>query len=315
MSAALQEAAYDPYPTRLDHAIAPIQRHEPTVWGDRDSGPLRSEDLDAFAAQGYLTRPDTVAEDAIPPLGHELERLAAELDDDDARVIREPGGSIRSIFQPHLLSELVADVVQLDTVLPIARQLLGGDVYIHQARINLMPAFTGSGFYWHSDFETWHAEDGMPAMRAVSCSIALTRNYAFNGSLMVIPGSHRTFYPCVGATPENNHSSSLVAQRFGVPDENTLTKAVLGNEYGDGIDQFTGEAGSALWFDCNLLHGSGSNITPMPRSNVFLVFNSVDNNLAAPYAADGIRPEYLAARRNRSLGLSTRSARAAAGGW
>lgn len=180
MSAASQDRLHDPYPTRLDHAIAPVPRHEPSVWGDAGSGPLPSVDLDAFAAQGYLIRPDTVGEDALAPLGHELERLAAELDADDPRVIREPGGTIRSIFAPHLLSALVADVVRLDTVLPVARQLLGSDVYIHQARINLMPAFTGTGFYWHSDFETWHAEDGMPAMRAVSCSIALTRNYPYN---------------------------------------------------------------------------------------------------------------------------------------
>ncbi|MGB5151965.1 MAG: ectoine hydroxylase [Mycobacterium sp.] len=304
MSVAIQQELHDPYPTRLDHAIAPIERLEPSVWGNVDSGPLRARDLDAFSARGYLIRPDTVGDDALPPLRRELERLAAELGDDDPRVIREPGGSIRSIFQPHLLSELVAAVVRLDTVLPIARQLLGSDVYIHQARINMMPAFTGTGFYWHSDFETWHAEDGMPQMRAVSCSIALTRNYPYNGSLMAIPGSHRTFYPCVGATPDNHHSSSLVAQQFGVPDENALTKAVDG----DGIEQFTGAAGSALWFDCNLLHGSGSNITPLPRSNVFLVFNSVHNQLAEPYAAAGVRPEYLAARHTRSLGDAVPSA-------
>lgn len=301
--AAIHEDYYDPYPSRLEHAISPIERSEPSVWGSSADGPLPAADLDDFAAQGYLIRPGTVDEDSIPPLGHELERLAAELGD-DPRVIREPRGTIRSIFQPHLLSDLIADVVQLETVLPVARQLLGSEVYIHQARINLMPGFTGSGFYWHSDFETWHAEDGMPQMRAVSCSIALTPNYPYNGSLMVIPGSHRTFYPCVGATPDENHSSSLVAQQFGVPDEETLTKAVDGQ----GIEQFTGAAGSALWFDCNLLHGSGSNITPLPRSNVFLVFNSVDNKLTAPYAADGIRPEYLAARHTGSLGLPAPSA-------
>ncbi|BBX37817.1 ectoine hydroxylase [Mycolicibacterium mageritense DSM 44476 = CIP 104973] len=283
----------DTYPTRLDHAIAPIPRQDPVVWGQATSGPLKQGVLDGFADKGYLIRPDTVAEESLPALRHELDRIAADLDPDDPRVIREPGGTIRSIFEPHLLSELVAEVVRLDTVLPVARQLLGSDVYIHQARINLMPGFTGTGFYWHSDFETWHAEDGMPAIRAVSCSIALTHNYPYNGSLMVIPGSHHTFYPCVGATPDNNHDTSLVSQRIGVPDENTLTKAVDQC----GIDQFTGPPGTALWFDANLLHGSGSNITPLPRSNIFLVFNSVDNALGEPYAAPRPRPEYLAARR------------------
>lgn len=293
MSSAVLQRLHDPYPSRLNHAVTPVERREPTVWCEETSdGPLGAVDLDRFADDGHLSRPGTVGEDTLPSLRTEIDRLAAELATDDPRVIREPRGTIRSIFQPHLLSGLVADVVRMDTVLPVAQQLLGGDVYIHQARINLMPGFTGSGFYWHSDFETWHAEDGMPRMRAVSCSIALTHNYPYNGSLMVIPGSHRTFYPCVGATPDDHHRESLVAQQFGVPDEDTLTKAVDRH----GIDQFTGAAGSALWFDCNLLHGSGSNITPLPRSNVFLVFNSVDNQLTAPYAAKAIRPEHLAAR-------------------
>ena len=286
-------AVKDRYPTRLEYAIEPIPRQEPAVWGTAKDGPLSQHLLNGFTERGYLVAPDSVDSDQLSLLRWELDRIAADLDDDDPRVIREPGsGSIRSIFEPHLLSDLVARVVRLDTVLPVAQQLLGSDVYIHQARINMMPGFTGTGFYWHSDFETWHAEDGMPEMRAVSCSIALTHNYPYNGSLMVLPGSHQTFYPCVGVTPDNNHDSSLVAQKVGVPDQNTVTKAVDRH----GIDQFVGPPGTALWFDCNTLHGSGSNITPLPRSNVFLVFNSVDNALVDPFAAKQPRPEYLAAR-------------------
>lgn len=285
-------AVRDRYPTRLRYAIAPIARTEPVVWGGASDGPLAQRELDAFDERGYLARPDTLDEDRMAPLRGEMDRMAAGLAPDDPRVIREPGGSIRSIFAPHLLSELVSQVVELDTVAPVARQLLGSEVYIHQARINLMPGFTGTGFYWHSDFETWHAEDGMSDIRAVSCSIALTHNYPYNGSLMVIPGSHTTFYPCVGPTPDNNHDTSLVAQQVGVPDETTLCKVV--DRYG--INQFTGPPGTALWFDANLLHGSGSNITPLPRSNVFLVFNSVENRLGEPFAAPRRRPDYLAAR-------------------
>ncbi|CAN5637940.1 ectoine hydroxylase [soil metagenome] len=284
----------DRYPTRLEHATAPISRTEPAVWGHHMEGPLTDHDLATFSAAGYLTRYYTLGPDWLPPLRGELERIGADMDAEDPRVIREPAGSIRSVFQPHLFSDIVAEVIDLDTVIPVARQLVGSDVYIHQARINLMPSFTGTGFYWHSDFETWHAEDGMPAMRAVSCSIALTENYPYNGSLMVMPGSHHTFYPCVGETPGNHHNSSLIRQEIGVPDPATLTRAA--DEFG--IDQFTGAAGTALWFDSNLLHGSGSNITPFPRSNIFLVFNSVENQLTEPFAAREPRPEYLANRRH-----------------
>lgn len=290
--AAAARATEDRYPTRVDHAIAPIPRAEPVVWGRDIDGPLRPGELARFDEQGYLIRPGALPEDSIGPLCGEIDRVAAYLEPGDPRIIREPRGSIRSIFEPHLLSELVAQAVGLETVISVARQLLGSDVYIHQARINLMPGFTGTGFYWHSDFETWHAEDGMADIRAVSCSIALTRNYPYNGSLMVIPGSHKTFYPCVGATPDDNHNTSLIAQRVGTPDETTLCKVVDHH----GIDQFTGPAGTALWFDANLLHGSGSNITPLPRSNLFLVFNSVHNRLGEPFAAPRPRPRYLAAR-------------------
>ncbi|ULE33773.1 ectoine hydroxylase [Mycobacterium sp. IDR2000157661] len=283
----------DNYPTRLQHPIAPIPRLEPTVWGGEAHGPLDPASLIGFGEQGYLKRYNTVGDDWLPALRRELDQLGNDADESDPRVIREPNGSVRSVFEPHVLSDLVAQVIELDTVLPIARQLLGSDVYIHQARINFMPGFTGSGFYWHSDFETWHAEDGMPAIRAVSCSVALTDNFSYNGSLMVMPGSHRTFYPCVGATPDNHHNTSLVRQDIGVPDRAVLTQAAERC----GIDQFTGPAGTALWFDANLMHGSGSNITPFPRSNIFLVFNSVENALTEPFAAARPRPEYLAARK------------------
>ncbi|RUP34312.1 MAG: hypothetical protein EKK51_02755 [Mycolicibacterium sp.] len=169
----------DRYPTRLDHAIAPILRSEPVVWGRDIEGPLRSDELARFDERGYLVRPDTLPGDSIGPLCGETDRIAAALELGDPRIIREPRGSIRSIFEPHLLSELVAQAVGLETVISVARQLLGGDVYVHQARINVMPGFTGTGFYWHSDFETWHAEDGMADIRAVSCSITLTRNYPY----------------------------------------------------------------------------------------------------------------------------------------
>lgn len=49
-------------------------------------------------------------------------------------------------------------------------------------------------------------------------------------------------------------------------------------------------------FDSNSMHGSGSNITPLPRSNIFIVFNSVDNALVEPFAAARPRAEFVASR-------------------
>ncbi len=132
----------------------------------------------------------------------------------------------------------------------------------------------------------------MPAPRAVSLSIALTNNYPINGSLMVMPGSHRTFVPCTGSTPAEHYRESLQEQEIGVPTHADID--ALANRYG--ITQFTGRAGSALLFDSNIMHGSANNITPFPRSNIFLVFNSVENTLVEPFAAPAPRPTYIASR-------------------
>jgi ectoine hydroxylase len=97
---------------------------------------------------------------------------------------------------------------------------------------------------------------------------------------------------CAGETPEDNYKASLKEQEIGVPTEHDIT--TLAAEYG--IDQFTGPAGSALWFDSNIMHGSGNNITPYPRSNIFVVFNSVENALVDPFGAANPRPTFIAAR-------------------
>lgn len=291
----MQTTAQDLYPTRTSAASAePIAREHPTVWGDAADGPFSAAELDAHEARGFTIIEDFVTDDEVERFSGELRRLSADesLRSDPRLITEKSTGAVRSVFEVTELSEAIDALTRDPRLLDRARQLLGSDVYLHQTRVNYMPGFAGSGFYWHSDFETWHAEDGMPIPRAVSCSIALTDNYPFNGGLMVMPGSHRTFMPGIGETPDDNHASSLKEQTIGVPSEEAVTR--MADEHG--IDQFTGPAGSALWFDANIMHGSGNNITPFPRSNVFLVFNSVENALDEPFEGRAPRPEHIARR-------------------
>lgn len=279
----------DRYPTRTADKVPHLERPDATVWGRIDNAALAAFDSDGYAIIERLLEPEEIASFAA-----EIDRLAADpdLQGDDRLIVEKSSNQVRSVFDVHRLSPAVADLVHESRVVELARQVLGSDVYIHQSRVNYLPGFGGTGFYWHSDFETWHAEDGMPRPRAVSLSIALTDNYAFNGSLMVMPGSHRTFVPCQGETPEEHYRESLREQELGVPIQSDVT--VLADKYG--IDQFVGPAGSALLFDSNVMHGSTNNITPFPRSNIFLVFNSVENSLAEPFAGPAPRPSYIASR-------------------
>lgn len=287
-------ATADLYPTRGAEEVL-VERKDPVVWSaPGTAGPISADDLAGFERDGFLAIEQLITPGEVAVYHAELERLIGDpaMRADERSIVEPRSQEIRSIFEVHKISEVFAGLAADPRVVGRARQILGSDVYVHQSRINVKPGFGASGFYWHSDFETWHAEDGLPNMRTVSVSIALTRNYDTNGGLMIMPGSHRTFLGCAGATPKDNYKKSLQMQDAGTPSDEALTK--LASEYG--IRLFTGEAGSATWFDCNAMHGSGDNITPYPRSNVFLVFNSVENAAVEPFAAPVRRPEFIGAR-------------------
>ncbi|MEU0396730.1 ectoine hydroxylase [Streptomyces sp. NPDC006208] len=287
-------ARTDLYPTRGPQELT-TPRRDPVVWSAPGTpGPIETSGLMAFERDGFLTVDQLIGEDEVAVYRAELDRLVndPEIRADERSIIEPTSQDVRSVFEVHKLSELFEALVRDERVVGRARQILGSDVYVHQSRINVKPGFGASGFYWHSDFETWHAEDGLPNMRTVSVSIALTENLDTNGGLMIMPGSHRTFLGCAGETPKDNYKKSLQMQDAGTPSDEALT--AFADEHG--IRLFTGRAGSATWFDCNCMHGSGDNITPYPRSNVFIVFNSVENTAVEPFAAPVPRPEFIGAR-------------------
>lgn len=287
----------DLFPTRLQQPQERFARIDPVIHARNQSrwqGPLGEEVLSRYERDGYLWFEGFFSRERTEPFFQELKELAedSELMNSD-RVIRDPGSNeLRSVFAMHELSRRFNELTRDPRILGMVRQLLGGDVYIHQSRINDKFGFQGNGFNWHSDFETWHAEDGMPRMRAVSASIMLTDNNEFNGPLMLIPGSHHYFVPSRGTTPKDNWKHSLKSQRLGVPSQQNLADLA---EAG-GIQAPKGPPGSLLLFECNTLHASNKNLSPWPRSNLFFVYNSVDNLLHDPYCGNRARPNFLANR-------------------
>jgi ectoine hydroxylase len=286
----------DPYPTRVSDQPELLERTDPVAWGTADDGPLDAEQVETFDRDGVLLLEGVFDDDEVAGFEARLDELSADatVRADERTITELETEDVRSIFEIHRTDELFAALSRDPRVVDVARQLLASDVYIHQSRINVKPGFAGEGFWWHSDFETWHAEDGMPRMRCLSASITLTDNYPINGPLMVIPGSQRTFVTTVGETPDDHYKASLKKQEIGVPDHDSLRRLVARHD-GE-IRQLTGKAGSVVFFDCNIMHGSGSNISPFPRSNVFLVFNSVENAVEEPFAATSPRPGFIAAR-------------------
>ena len=287
------------YPTRLSPTPAILERQDPVVYSD---GPLPAElteeQVQFYEQNGYLAIEGLFSPEELKVFNQELNLLTSDekIREDERTIIERDSNLIRSFFQIHHLSPLFDQLSRDKRILDIVHYLLGSEVYIHQSRINLKLPFLGRGFNWHSDFETWQIEDGMPRMRALSVSISLTDNYEFNGPLIVVPGSHKKFVSCVGEgkNPEKNYKQSLKKQVLGVPDPASVTQLV---EEG-GLVALKGKAGSVVFFDCNTLHTSSNNVSPYPRCNVFLVYNSVQNTLQEPFLGSTPRPLFAAEREN-----------------
>ena len=291
----------DLYPSRVGGKGELLSRKDPVVHGaaGAESGPLSRTELESFERAGFLVLENCFDPDELSALRKEASQLRDELaGSGKPEVITETGsGEVRSVFAIHRSSAPFARLAQHPYLLGAGRQILGSAVYVHQSRINYKPAFRGREFYWHSDFETWHVEDGMPRMRAVSASVSLLENNVHNGPLLLIPGSHRYFASCPGRTPERHYERSLQQQEYGVPTPAMLEDLVRRG----GLEAPVGPPGSVVLFDCNTMHGSNGNITPWPRINLFLVYNSVENALGSPYSGQAPRPEHIASRNFTSL--------------
>lgn len=286
-------STHDSYQSRVDGEAAILPRQDPVVHSRADGPGLSQHQLKSYEKNGFILLKGLFSEAEAAVLLEEAKRMCEDpsiVARDEA--ILEPGADqVRSVFRVHRLSALYERLAAERRLLEVAQQILGSQVYIHQSRVNLKSGFVGKDFYWHSDFETWHVEDGMPRMRAVSCTVLLTENNEYNGPLMLMPGSHMHFISCAGQTPADHYKQSLRRQEVGIADPVAL------NFLADrgGLQSMKGPAGSVVFFDCNTMHGSSSNISPYPRSNLFMVYNSVENRLAPPRGLKP-RPEFIAAR-------------------
>ena len=293
----------DLYPSRCASEPEFLPRRDPVVHGRwHPEAPLTREQTEHFDAKGYLVLEGLFSDAEVAKLQAETGRLLADPKHlEPETVITEPeADEVRSIFRIHAQNPAMARLAADARLAGIASFLLDDEVYLHQSRLNYKPGFAGKEFYWHSDFETWHVEDGMPRMRALSISVLLAANTPNNGPLMLIPGSHKSYLTCVGETPEDHYRSSLKKQEYGVPDEQSLAEMA----HAHGIVAPVGPPGTAILFDCNMMHGSNGNITPFPRSNAFFVYNAVSNRLQAPFGPKTPRPAFIATREPEPIAIA-----------
>lgn len=219
-----------------------------------------------FEEEGWLFLPGLFSPEEIAVLAAEVAAIFAE---PRPEVWREKDSAApRTAFFVQSWNEVFGRLARHPRLVEPAMQLLGSSaVYMHQFKINAKAAFDGAVWQWHQDYATWHADDGMPAPQAMNIALFLAEANEFNGPLMLVPQSHRA-----GSLAAQHDTSTTSYPLWALGNAAVACLIAKG-----GIVAPKGAAGAALLFHGNLVHASGSNLTPWPRWIVYLSLNRCDN--------------------------------------
>jgi len=244
---------------------------------------LTSDQIQEYRTRGYVYIPNLFTPEEVGLMMGEVPGIFAEQRPENVR--ERTGGVVRTAFAVHTYNEVFRRFARHPRMIGPAMQLTGGPVYIHQFKINAKAAFDGDVWQWHQDYGTWQADDDMPEPNAMNLALYLEDVTEFNGPLMIIPGSHAR------GRIDASHDLTTTSYPLWTIDNATIARLVEEAKPWGGIVSPKGQAGSALFFHCNLVHGSAPNMSPWNRTAVYLSCNRSDNAIRRFK-----RPEWIAHR-------------------
>lgn len=164
--------------------------------------------------------------------------------------------SIRVIEPVNELNEILDNLIDEARLTQPMQQIVGVDeLALWTAKLNLKPAREGSGFRWHQDSPYWiHDCDHVDQLPNVM--ILFDDAHESNGCLRVIRGSHRN-----GRLPGCEDGSQLQGF-FTHPDAFSEQDQVL----------MEAPAGSVIFFDPHVVHGSQPNHSDTPRRAIIITY-------------------------------------------
>jgi len=112
---------------------------------------LSEEDLNKFDKDGYLFFPEMFNPDEAALLKQEAQRVYSE---DRKEVWKESSGVARTAFAAHKYNETFRRLGAHPRLIEPVSQVLDGDIYMHQFKLNAKAAFDGAVWQWHQDYGT-----------------------------------------------------------------------------------------------------------------------------------------------------------------
>ncbi len=233
---------------------------------------ISASQIDQYEEDGFFLVPNLLDAEEVTLLT-QIARADHELAQKKATRADGEGGAIDLVVENELPDDAIySAIVRSERIVNAMETLLLDEVYHYHHKMILKEPRVGGAWAWHQDYGYWY-NNGCLFPHLASCMIALDKATRENGCLQVLRGSQHLGRIDHGKTGDQTGADlervNAALQRF------ELVYCEL-------------DPGSAIFFDCNLLHRSDQNKSDQPRWAFIGCYNAKHND---PYK-DSRHPRY-----------------------
>lgn len=197
---------------------------------------------------------------------------------------------IRSIYGFHFQARFSQFIKNQMFIKDKIGEILGGDVYIYQSKVNVKNTLDESVWPYHRDFPFWKFFDGYEKNEMVNVVIFLDDVSIEEGPLKLLSSSHTVFLPREindATTSFSIDKSSSAELAFAFTEDEIKNFKKNHDEF-----MVVGKKGSVLFFNPDIIHGSGISTSDGSRKLLILTFNKCSNKPAKISE----RPDFLCSK-------------------
>ncbi|WP_409340448.1 phytanoyl-CoA dioxygenase family protein [Paenibacillus sp. MBLB4367] len=221
---------------------------------------LTYKEVEQYRRDGFILVEDVFTAKEIGTMVSDIEgggRTAASA----MSVNDESGKKAKLAYWEELADDVWSAASTSSRVVNNVRMLLGEEASFFHGKVMMKEARTGGAWEWHQDYGYWY-DQGFLFPHMISAFVAIDPATKLNGCLRVLKGSHK-----MGRLTHLRVGGQTAADPARIAEAEKLFETVYCEM----------KPGSALFFDCNLLHCSASNDSDHHRRSFIMCYSAWGN--------------------------------------
>jgi ectoine hydroxylase-related dioxygenase (phytanoyl-CoA dioxygenase family) len=225
---------------------------------------LTKAEIEQYRELGYLVVPGVFDAELLAEIRRAVDAIIADAgkvtthtdvyDLEESHTPEQP--RVRRIKTPHKHFPFFAELTRNPRITGVLAQLIGPDLRLHGAKLNMKSAGYGAAVEWHQDWAFYpHTNDDV-----LATGVYLDDCGMENGPLLVVPGTHK------GPVYDHHADGYFVG---------AMAPEIEGLDYAEAV-ALTGKAGSMTIHHARLVHGSALNSSSKPRRLLLHEYTAAD---------------------------------------